>query len=442
MELLTGDIKKIYRKFLFTALGSTIISSIYASVDLIAVGHYCGPNGSAAISCINPLWSIMISLGIFFGIGGSVLMSSQRGAGNKGSGDEFYTVAMICGLAAAAAIFAVFVFLAEPMLRFFGADDEILPYAMDYFRWIAYVSPTFLLTSLLNSFIRNDGTPGLCTIATVSGGVLNIIGDYVLVFVADLGASGAGIATAIGQLVGFVILCTYFFRKRCTLRLVRVQEFGKKLWGVVSTGFAPFIVDLAFGVVVIICNRQIVRWAGNTELGIYGTVANVAILFQGLFYAVGQAVQPVVSTNFGGERADRVRASLRICMGTTLGMSLVFFALCEAFPLPILKLFMAVTPQVVAAGPRIMRIYAVSFLFMGVNVVATYYLQSILRSAQSVVISLLRGFALCSAFLMILPPVAGFSSIWWTFALTEVITLGYTIFSLKRANRALPGGNV
>ena len=149
-----------------------------------------------------------------------------------------------------------------------------------------------------------------------------------------------------------------------------------------------------------------------------------------------------VSTNFGGERADRVRASLRICMGTTLGMSLVFFALCEAFPLPILKLFMAVTPQVVAAGPRIMRIYAVSFLFMGVNVVATYYLQSILRSAQSVVISLLRGFVLCSAFLMILPPVAGFSSIWWTFALTEVITLGYTIFSLKRANRALPGGNV
>lgn len=431
-NLLTGNLKKTYLKYLFSAFGSAIIISIYSTVDLICIGQYCGPDGSAAISCITPLWNVMISLGLLLGIGGSVWLSNCRGSGKEQESNSYFTISLICGFLLAAILFAVFSIWQKEILMLFGAKGDLVDLAADYARWIILATPCFMLGSLLTAFIRNDGAPLLCTISVVAGGVLNVVCDILFTFDFGLGMgiSGAGLATALGQTVALLILCSHFFSKRCRLRLVRVKGFLKKLGSILRAGFSPFLIDFCYGIMVILFNRQIMAYAGNTELAVFGTVATVALLFQSLFYAVGTALQPIVSVNHGAGQIQRVRRVLRMAMLSAGIMGLLFFALAQFLPEQILRLYMDVDAAVLAVGPRIMRTYGVSFLLMGFNLVTAYYLQSILKSRPSLLISLLRCVVFSTLGILLLPPLFGFDLIWWTMPLAELLTLIFSLIAL------------
>lgn len=432
MDLIHDNIRAVYLKYLGAALGSTIILSIYSSVDMIAVGQYGGPAGTAALSCVTPLWSIVIGLGVLLGVGGSVRMSLARGEGDELQARRWFTVTAVFLLLAAALATAGFFLFLDDMLRFFGADDALLPLCREYAQWLCWSAPAFLLGPALSSFIRNDGAPFLCTAAVVFGGVLNIFGDWFFVFGLDMGLSGAGLATAAGQYVCLIILCSRFFRKGCGLRPVRPDAPLRRLGAVCSTGFAPFLVEVSFGVTVILFNRQIMTLAGADELAVFGATVNCAILFQSLFNGIGQAVQPVVSVNFGANEGERVAQVKKMALLTAAAMGALFFAVSELLPGPILRLYMDVTERVMAIGPGILRTYAVSFLFMGLNVTASYYLQSLVRTAASVTVSLARGVALPALFILLFPAVFGFSSIWWVMPAAELLTLGLAVCFLRR----------
>ena len=435
MDLIHDNLRKVFSHYLFTALGSSVIVSIYSSVDIICVGHYCGPVGTAAISCVNPLWSVMIAPGLLFGVGGAIRMTNRRGAGDPETGSEYFTAALAAGFFISLLMTAFFLFRLDAMLRFFGADDTLLPYARSYAKWIALSVPSFFMGSLLSSFVRNDGAPGLCTAAILTGGILNMFGDvyFVFDFGLGMGMSGAGLATALGQTVAVLLICSYFFRKKCALRLKRCADLFRKLGRIIASGFAIAVVDLTFGVTVVLFNRQIMRYAGASELAIFGTVSNIAILFQSLFYGVGQAVQPITSANFGAGDMSRVRGMRGIYLLTSAAMSGLFFALAEAFPKVFLKIYMSVDNTILVMGSRALRIYAVSFLFMGVNVVSTYFLESILHSRQSLVISLSRGMVLAAVFAFLLPALFGIHSIWFAMPAAEFLTFLYAGYSVKYA---------
>ena len=433
MDFVNGNLQRHFSRYLLSSLGSAIVMSIYTSVDIICVGHYCGPNGSAAVSCINPLWSIMIALGLLLGVGGSVWMTTRRGAGEKKEADTYFSVALIAATLLSLALMLVYLCLKEPLLRFFGADDQLIPYAMDYVRWLAWAVPAFLVGTLLTNFIRNDGAPGICAAAILTGGAVNIVGDvyFVFDFGLGMGMSGAGLATALGQVVALGILCSYFLRKECKLRLCKPHSAATIFKRICASGFAPAIVDLTFGVTVILFNRQIMHYAGTTELAVFSTVANIAVLFQSLFYGVGQAVQPIVSANYGARQWNRVAQMRRIYLTASALMGVLFFAIAALLPRPLLNLYMAVTEEILAVGPTALRIYCISFLFMGINVVSTYYLESVLRPRQSLVISLSRGIVLIGIFVLILPAVFGVQAIWWAMPLAELLTMAYTLRSLR-----------
>ena len=439
MDLLTGAMGPLYRRYLFAAFGSAIIMSIYGTVDIIVCGQYEGPIGSAALSVIMPVWSVTISIGLLIGIGGAILMSTARGAKEEGNGNGYFTVSLLSAIAIALLLTVLFLLFREEFLQLCGADAAIMPYAVSYVQWIIPAIPLFLVGQVMVAFIRNDGAPRLAMAAIVSGGVFNIFGDIFFVFTCDMGMAGAGLATALGQLIGVLILCGYLFSKSCTLRLVKVVAPCRLLTRVFAAGFAPFIIDISFGVTILLFNNQIMRYAGATELAVFGAVANVAILFQSLFYGAGQALQPIVSANAGAGQMDRVRAAQRWALITAGLLGVLFCAIVEAIPSPILCAYMDASEAVLAIGPAILRVYGLSFLFMGINVVAGYYLQAVLQTAKSLTISLLRGFILCALLVFLLPAVFGFSAIWWTMPLTELLTAAVaTAILLREKSRPLP----
>jgi putative MATE family efflux protein len=432
VDIKTGNIKKIFFHYLFAGIGSSIISSIYTTVDTMASGQYEGPVATAALSVITPIFTLFMSLSLLIGIGGAIPMSILRGEGDEEKSNEFFTLSLVYSVIACAITTAFISIFREDLLRLCGANDEVLPYALAYVKWVIVAIPSFFLGVILSVFIRNDGAPFLAMLSVICGGVFNIFGDIFFVFTLDMGIEGAGLATMLGQMVAIAILCTHFLRQKCKLKIAKPRKVLKNTLHILKMGFSPFIVDLSYGLVVFIFNNQIMRYSNATYLSIYGALAAATILIQSLFYGVGQAIQPLASVNFGVRSFDRVSSILKYALLTSLAMGLFFFSITFFFPEAIFRMYMDATDEIITHGAGIARIFSFAFLTLGINVVSSYFLQAIELSSSALIISLLRGFVICLILLFLLPSAFGFSAIWLTLPLTELMTLVFALFVLRR----------
>ena len=438
MDLLNGKIKTLYRKYLTAAFGSALISCIYGMVDMAMVGQYQGPDGTAALAVVAPVWNVIYSLGLLTGIGGSVIFSAKRGGSGNGDENQYFTAAVI-GSAILALIAWVGILLFEhPILIFFGADEKLLSLAMEYMRPVRVAVPLFLLNQMLAAFLRNDGNPGLATLGVLAGGIFNIFGDYFFVFPCDLGAYGAGLATAIGSAVSFVVMLTHFRSKRNTLRLVRPVRIGKKLREISVAGFSSFFIDVAMGILTVLFNRQIMKYLGANALAVYGPIINVSTFVQCCAYSVGQAAQPLISTNYGAGNGNRIRETLRLSIRTTAFFGIVWTAISLACPNLYIRIFMSPTPEILEIAPAIIRAYALSFLLLPFNIFSTYYFQAIMNPRAAFIVSVARGLIVSGALILILPLILNPSAIWFAMPITEAITLAYAATAMKKCTDRLP----
>ncbi len=438
MDLLNGRIRPLYFRYLSAAFGSALISSIYGMVDMAMVGQYQGPEGTAALAVVAPVWNVIYSLGLLTGIGGSVIFSARRGSGTRDGGENLYfTAAVIGSVVLAVLAWLGLLFFERPLLTFFGADESLLALARLYLRPIKYVFPIFLFNQMLAAFLRNDGDPGLATLGVLSGGIFNMFGDYFFVFPCDMGVYGAGLATAIGSVISLLVLLSHFLRRRNTLRLVRVERPLRKLWEIAVSGFSSFFIDVAMGILTVLFNRQIMRYLGGDALAVYGPIINVSTFVQCCAYSVGQAAQPIISTNFGAGQGGRIRETLRLALYTTAAFALFWTGLSFAAPNLYIRVFMSPTPEILAMAPAIIRTYALSFLLLPFNIFSTYYFQSIMQPRAAFIVSVARGLVISGVLILLLPVLTGPASLWLAMPITELLTALYTAAAIRRYTRAL-----
>ena len=441
MDLLNGKIKPTYFKYLSAAFGSAMITSIYSIVDMAMVGQYQGPDGTAALAVVAPVWNIIYSLGLLMGIGGSVIFSAQRGSQTKSNGSEnqYFTAAVIGSVVLSLLAWIGIVLFEEPILIFFGADASLLELARTYMVPVKWVFPLFLYNQMLAAFLRNDSNPGLAMAGVLSGGIFNIFGDYFFVFTCDWGIFGAGLATAIGSAISFIVMMTHFVSKRNTLRLVRPHRLAERLKNISITGFSTFFIDVAMGILTVLFNRQIMKYLGGNALSIYGPIINVSTFVQCCAYSVGQAAQPIISTNFGAGKTARIRETLHLALGTCAFFGVFWTALSLAVPNLYTRIFMNPTAEILAMAPAIIRAYAISFLLLPFNIFSTYYFQAIMRPKAAFIVSVSRGLIISGALILVLPILAGPSAIWFTMPITELLVAIYAAAAMKRDTRALVG---
>ena len=422
VDLLNGKLNKTYFTMLFSAIASTIVTTIYSTVDMICIGHYAGPDGAASVACANPLWALMFAFGVLTGVGGAVMMNNRRGAGNEKAANEYFTVAVVSCIILAVLLVTTYAIFLEPLLVLFGGTGNVLELAVDYMTAMLFAVPTFTMCACLATFARNDGEALIPTVATIVGGVINIFLDIFLVFTCDLGVKGAGIATGCGQFVAFLIVLSYFFTKKCKLKLTKVDKIPEVMFRIVTVGLAAFVIEITSGVTTAVHNITITEHLGTAHLAVYGTVATVVIMFWCLFNGIGTAMQPLVATAFGAGNTERVKKTLKLGLLTALVMSAIFFTLCQVFPETILRIYMDVTDEVLAVGPRIVRLYSICLLVMGYGMVLNYYFQSTLMRSACTLTSVLRGLVFPVALVLTLPLVFGYDSIWLAIHIGEIIT--------------------
>ena len=435
MDYLTSSTKTLYRKYLTASLGSALVITIYSFVDTIAVGQSEGPAGTAAMAVITPIFGILVFFGILFGIGGSVLMNNAKGEGNEEKGNAYFTTALILVVGFTVVTWMLFARFSKPILFFFGATQGTLPLVMRYVQWLIRCWPIFIFSTFIGAFVRNDNAPGLVMAGVISGGCFNIFGDWFFVFPLGMGMEGAAIATVLGTTLQCLIICSHLFRKCCGLKLAKPFRMGKAIRKIFVIGIGASLLDLGTVVLSTITNNQILRYGSEVELAIYGVMTTIAALVQAMYCGVGQAIQPLVSANFGGRQYGRVRQFLKMSVVTVLIMGVLFTALAEGLPVPIVQLFMDATPEVLAAAPNSMRLYSLLYLFLGFTVLSTYYLQSVMRDRASMAIGILRSLVVSGLLLCLMPLFWGINGVWLALPISEcIVTVVAAVFLSKKTD--------
>lgn len=422
MDLLNGNLLKIYHKFLWPSLFSGLVTTIYVLVDMIVVGQYEGAVGAAAMACIAPLWPMFCCVSILFGLSGSVFFSQAKGAGDTEESRRSFTASAILLGVVTLVIWVSILFFDEEYLRLFGADDSIIPLGLRYTKYLKWGVPLYPMGLYLGMFVRSDGSPGIAGGAVIAGGLVNIVGDYVLTFVCNLGIEGAAIASVAGQLLADIILLTHFFRKRNTLAFTPVDHFFHRTKEIVALGFPPFVGDISMTLLVVLFNNQIMRYYGTTELAIYGICSNIFSTFQTFSYGIGNAAQPIMAQNLGAGKPGRVRATAWLGIRTSVVLSLLLTAVMVLFPMQVTRLYMDVSEDVVSLAAPFLRVFFTCMLFMPFNVFVTFCLQAVMKIKPTLVVSVLRGVLLCGVLVYLMPALLGAGSIWWVMLITEGIT--------------------
>ena len=427
-DFLNKPVKQVFMRYLVPSVFATMVTSIYVLADTIIVGKGIGTIAVAALNIVLPLYNIFFGLGLLFGVGGSVLMSILRGEGDeKGSNAYFSTslVAMCVVLALSLAFFTVFI---QKIALIFGGTPETMQYIMDYMPYIVWGMGLFFFSSYLQTFIRNDGAPRLAMYAVVSGGVANIILDYVFVYNFNMGMAGAAIATVMGSGLTVVILLTHFFTKKNNLHFSLKGVRPSFIKNIILNGFASFLIEVASGVTIFVFNIQLLKYAGNTGVSVYSIISNTAIVVVCLCKGINQAAQPLLSTNYGAglyERTDKIRSlavkvSIIICaVPVILGLVVPDF---------FTYIFINPDSAILSMSASAIRIYFVGFMMLGINMVFICYFQAILKNGYSMIICLMRGLILVVAFAYIFPLFMDVTGIWLAVPAAETITMLFGIY--------------
>lgn len=436
MDLLKDNLKKLYLRFLIPSLGSAMVMSIYTLTDAIVIGKGVGPNALAALSITTPLLCILMSMGILFGVGGSVQMSVHRGTGNQQKANHFFTLSFATLAVVSLLLWILYGFGISTLLRLMGANDTLYPYALAYMKQINLFLPIAVFSNYVAIFVRADEDPNRAMAGVLLGGVVNIVLDIVFVFPLQMGIGGAALASAIGMVIQVLVGITHFFSPKNKLKFIRPKHTFSSIAQIIGNGIPSFFNEFANGFIVLLFNIQILKYCGDSALSVYSVISNCVILFNSLFTGVGQSVQPIIATNYGAGKWDRILKIRRMSFLTIAIMGLIFSLSGVLFPAGVCSIFMNPDVEMTRIAQSGLRTYFIAFLPMGINLLTSYYLQSVLSVKKSLCISLLRNVILSSIAILTFPILFGRNSLWIVMPVVEGIVVVLSILFLlqKRDN--------
>lgn len=436
-HLLTKDIRKTFFKYLTSSIGGMLGVSLYVLGDTMIVGRGLGSQGLAALNISIPLINVFNGLGLLFGIGGATLLSVNRGRGDNKSIDDIFSKSMVMAFVAGIILTLIRVFFLDELVYFLGASTDTFDMARDYLGVLMTFSLMFLLNSALTVFVRNDGSPRLAMIGMLTGSIVNVILDYVFIIKMGLGMAGGAFATGLSPVIGLVILSFHFLKKRNKINFILVRPDLDIIKRIIANGSSSFVIELSAGIVIFAFNQSLLKISGDIAISAYSIIANLSLIFSAIFIGVGQGIQPIVSFNFGAERLDRVYETIRLGIFTSLGLGAFFYALGLFFPEALVSIFIDADKELLDLTVQGIRIYFSAFIFMGLNIVLTSFMQSKEYSKSSFILSISRGFILVIIALMILPRFLGIRGVWMTLPVVEFLTTIIAVFRFKKYRKAL-----
>ena len=423
LNLLKDKESKVFFHYLVPAVCSTLVTSVYLLVDTLIIGQGVGALGISALNIFMPFFLLFNGIGLLFGIGSGILISSEDGMGNKKKANQYFATGFVSILSIAIILGLIWNYYLESLCVILGANSDTIDLVLEYGKCIMAFAPVFMMSNYFAPIVRNMKNPKLVMCAVLTGSVLNVILDYVFVFPMDMGMFGAAAATVIGSLTTLLVLSTHFIKKQNRVKINKETISLNLLAPIFKCGFSSLIMEVASGFVIFIFNIQILKYIGNNGIVVYGIISNCVLVGLALFNGVAQAAQPIIATNFGAGLNTRVKKVLKYALITTTIIGVSLFAVVFLFTGQIIKVFVQANSEILSVGIPALRLYLSAFCIMNINILISSYFQSVGKEKVAIYISIIRGFLLNIVLAFVLPSVLPATVLWVVVPVSELITL-------------------
>ncbi len=433
----TRPLKPLFLSYLFPAMIGMLLMSVNILVDGIFVSRGVGPAALAGVNIAVPIFSILLSISLWIGMGGATLYSIALGKQNVERAQRVFTLSFVTMFAIVVILIISLLFNLQHIAYLFGANDSTYPYVKEYLYIILLFGVFYTIENLLSIFIRNDGNPKLAMLGLVTTSVLNIILNYLFIFVLNYGVTGCALATVLSTIVGASVLCLHFSWKQSELKFVPKFFNWSDVKGIFIIGLPSFIVEASVAVMVVLYNITFLYYLGTDGVTAYAMVNYIHTVLLMVFYGIGMALQPLVSYHHGARLMQRGTALLKIGIVTALVFGLITAFVAMIFPSQLMGVFGDNAMAVRDMAAQGFVYFAIGYIFLGVNMVLAEFFQSIEKIRLATVIMLLRSTIIFIPALLLLPKLLGAASIWWVFPVAEGMTALFVFLYVKKSRRSV-----
>ncbi len=433
LELGTQKISKLLKQYALPAIIAQIAASLYNMVDSIFIGQGVGPLAISGLAVTFPLMNLSTAFGTLVGVGASTMLSVLLGQRNYTGANKVLGNVVSLNCIIGIVFMAIALIFIDPILYFFGASENTLPYAKEYMKVILYGNVITHLYFGLNSAMRSTGNPRKAMFLTIFTVVFNAILDPIFIFVLDMGIAGAAWATIIAQTAAFIIILNHFTNRK------REVHFEKGIFRLdlrvakdsLAIGFGPFLMNAAACLVSLFINQQFRKYSGDLGIGAYGICNRINFMFVMICLGLNQGMQPIAGYNYGARKYSRVKEVYWKTAMFAVIVTVIGFLITELFPYAIVGVFTkdAELLDMSANGIRIMNIM---LPIVGFQIASSNLFQSLGMVKKSIILSLSRQLLFLIPCLYFLPLNFEAKGIWMSYPVADGFASLLTIILLSR----------
>ena len=431
--------KTVFKTILRYAIPSVVsmwIFTLYTMVDGIFIGKYVGALGLAGVNITMPLINLTFAIGIMIAIGSSTMIAIHYGEGDWTAGNKIFTTA-VCSLLSCGILISILITIfMEPVINFLGGGGNLYPYVKDYLSVIILFCVCYMTGYALEIYIKVDGNPIYPTLCVITGGVVNILLDYIFVVIFHWGIKGAAFATGLSQVTTTSLLFYYMFFRTKRIKFVKIKYSLLNLLKIMKVGFAEFLAEVSTGISIFVFNLVILKNLGEKGVSAFGIIGYISSFITMTMIGFNQGVQPILSFNLGAKEHKKIFEIIKNSFFILGVLGVFFYTLINIFSANIVSIFLNDIEDI-NLTKKALTTYSFAYLICGFNIFSAGYFTAVDMVKISTIITMLRGILLLVLFILILPIFLGTTGIWITMFVTEEITLIFSYIFMKKYNPLL-----
>lgn len=415
-------------RFALPTMVMMIFMSLYSIVDGIFISRLLGTNALSAANIVYPVISIVFAVGIMLSTGGSALIAKKLGEGKEREAREDFSFLTLVSFLFGIAILLIGNIFIEPIVRALGSTDALLPYCVDYLSVSLLLAPAAMLQMMFQTFFVTAGKPLIGLMLTISGGVANMILDYLFMGPFNMGISGAALATGIGELIPAVIGLFYFLFTRHSLYLTKPVVRFQVLKESCFNGSSEMVTNLSTAVVTYLFNITMLKFLGEPGVAAITIVLYGQFLFNALYMGFSMGVAPIISYNHGSQNLPLLKRIFKICIGFISISSILITIMALVSSPVIVEIFTPIGSATYDIAKTGFFLFSINYIFAGINIYSSSMFTAFSDGKVSALISFVRTFVLIVLNILLLPYLIGVNGVWLAVPAAEFMTLFLSVY--------------
>lgn len=427
LELGTKPVGKLLVQYATPAIIAMVASSLYNMVDSIFIGQGVGPMAISGLAITFPFMNLSGAIGAGIGVGASTYLSVKLGQKDYETAQKILGNAVVLKIITGIIFGALCLIFLDPILHFFGATENTLPYAREYMIVILLGNVFTHLYFGMNALLRAASKPRHAMYATIFTVLLNTALDPLFIYTFHMGIQGAAIATILSQSTALCWQIWLFSNPKELLHFRRgiYRLDGNIIKNILAIGISPFSMNACACIIVIFINTALVKHGGDLAVGAYGIANRIAFIFFMIVMGINQGMQPIAGYNYGALQYDRMMKVLKYSMIAGTIIMTVGWLVGELAPYPCARMFTS-DNDLIDISIRGIRLNMIAFPLIGSQAVITNFFQSIGKAKISIFLSLSRQMIFLLPLLIILPPIMGTDGVWIALPVSDTIAFTVT----------------